>query len=267
MIDTLLPDDIATHVKNIDKDRFFLSLFAPKTAHHDLIVLYAFHHELVKISSAVNEPMAGKIRFQWWWDVVHGKADNASSHPLGPELLKLTKKLDIEFFENLIEGREVDLEKRPFETVQDMYDYFDKTSVTLLKMATVIHREYVDEDHLKQWGRGFGMAILLRHITHDAQRGRLMLPKDIFPYELDAVKPGNPELKLAVQKLCDGVDMPSIKWRDSKTSLSLYGYLARLYLKEIKRRNFDVFDERLFKKRPFLAEFKTAFKALIRRRS
>ena len=139
-----------------------------------------------------------------------------------------------------------------------------------MQMAAQLCDEGNDEDVLRVWGRAFGIVVLLRNISYDAARGKVLLPYALFPHDHTAVSPHSEALKMAVQTLCDdALEMLKAnkkKAKKVKTHVSLFGDLAWLYLKEIKRRDYNVFDARLLKKRPFMAEFKIAFKALTKRR-
>ncbi|MBL4839118.1 MAG: squalene/phytoene synthase family protein, partial [Kordiimonadaceae bacterium] len=57
-------------VKQDDRDRYLVSLFAPAAAQAGIWALFAFNQEVAKIRETVSEPMLGEIRLQWWLDVV-----------------------------------------------------------------------------------------------------------------------------------------------------------------------------------------------------
>ena len=53
-----------------DYDRYLSALFAPVGSREALFALIAFNHEVARIPEAVSEPMLGRIRLQWWREVV-----------------------------------------------------------------------------------------------------------------------------------------------------------------------------------------------------
>ena len=53
-----------------DYDRYLSALFAPVGSREALFALIAFNHEIARIPEAVSEPMLGRIRLQWWREVV-----------------------------------------------------------------------------------------------------------------------------------------------------------------------------------------------------
>ena len=74
-------------VARTDKERYWATLFAPAERRDALYALYAFDHELSRVTKVVREPMAGEVRFQWWSDVVEGSRDpEAAGHPVAAAL-------------------------------------------------------------------------------------------------------------------------------------------------------------------------------------
>jgi phytoene synthase len=76
-----------TLVREADKDRFLATLFAPAQNRPALFALYAFDIEARRVASAVREPMAGEIRFQWWRDVITGEGHSGGS-PVATALIE-----------------------------------------------------------------------------------------------------------------------------------------------------------------------------------
>ena len=73
---------------------YLAALSAPANRRAALLSVWAFEAELARIPATVSEPMMGRIRLQWWLDVLPGIAGGrAPSHPVaralephGPEL-------------------------------------------------------------------------------------------------------------------------------------------------------------------------------------
>ena len=57
-------------VRDQDRDRFLLSLFAPADRREALWALFAFNHEIAKTREVVTEMQLGLIRLQWWREQV-----------------------------------------------------------------------------------------------------------------------------------------------------------------------------------------------------
>ena len=70
-------------VRHNDKDRFLASLFAPSEERIFLLALYAFDIETAKVREAVQDPMVGNIRLQWWHEAMAGlRNEEADAHPV-----------------------------------------------------------------------------------------------------------------------------------------------------------------------------------------
>ena len=53
-----------------DYDRYLSAVFAPAARREALFALIAFNHEIARIPEVVSEPMLGRIRLQWWREVL-----------------------------------------------------------------------------------------------------------------------------------------------------------------------------------------------------
>src|SRR5215469_407438 len=61
---------VAALVRQHDHDRFQTALFAPSAQREALFALYAFNYEIARVRETVREPMLGRIRLQWWREVI-----------------------------------------------------------------------------------------------------------------------------------------------------------------------------------------------------
>ncbi len=135
----MLPQTVISNLKKVDPDRYRSALFAEKLYRDRLNVLYAFHYELAKVPELVSEPMIGAIRYQWWRDAIEeiysGKAVRA--HEISTPLSEMLRETAISRFwvDRLIEGRERDIDPRPFENIEDAREYCRQTSGVLLQIA------------------------------------------------------------------------------------------------------------------------------------
>ncbi|MGI9499368.1 MAG: squalene/phytoene synthase family protein [Geminicoccaceae bacterium] len=110
-IDNLSP--LATNVRLQSPDRYLATLFAPPACRDSLFALYAFDHEIARVQTIAQEPVAGLIRLQWWQDIVDGfKCGEAVAHPVVQELRRavIEDGLDPAYLKRAIDGR-----RRPFE--------------------------------------------------------------------------------------------------------------------------------------------------------
>lgn len=61
--------------RKFDSDAIYPSYFAPAAARPAYLALRAFNVELATIDDNVSNPMAGRMRYQWWRDAVKGIFD------------------------------------------------------------------------------------------------------------------------------------------------------------------------------------------------
>src|SRR5258707_10959945 len=69
---------VAALVRRHDHDRFQTVLFAPAARREALFALYAFNHEIARVRERVSEPTLGRIRLEWWREII------AAAYESGP---------------------------------------------------------------------------------------------------------------------------------------------------------------------------------------
>ena len=127
-----------------------------------LFALYAFHAELAKIPELVREPMMGRIRYQWWRDCVEEIYANGPvrQHEVSTPLAEMVAQTGLSRFhlDRVIDGRERDLDPRPFGSITEATDYADATSGALMTAALAI----VGAEPAPAAGRAWGLTGLAR---------------------------------------------------------------------------------------------------------
>lgn len=90
--------------------------------------------------------------------------------------------LSHEYFEAVLLGVEMDLEKRRYATFQELENYCDKVAVAVGYLCLQIfgacgprHKQYA-----KNLGMAFQLTNILRDISEDARRDRLYIPREDF---------------------------------------------------------------------------------------
>ncbi len=100
--------------READYDRYLSALFAPAGSREALFALIAFNHEIARIPEAVSEPMLGRIRLQWWREVVDAAyaGEPARRHEVAVPLTDAIRawNLDRAPLDALLDAREGDLE-------------------------------------------------------------------------------------------------------------------------------------------------------------
>src|SRR5262245_16460487 len=82
----------ASLVREVDRDRYLATLFAPAEKRDALSALYAFDAEISRVRDLAREPMPGEIRLQWWREVLQGeRGSEAAANPIAAALEILTR--------------------------------------------------------------------------------------------------------------------------------------------------------------------------------
>ncbi len=160
-----LHDDVISRLKVADPDRVRAAMFAEETTRERLLLLYAFHLELAKVPELVSEPVIGQIRYQWWRDAIAEiyEGRDVRKHEITTPLRHLLLEYDIPRYwvDQLIDGRERDIDPRPFKNLTDAQDYCANTSGVLMKIAVKLCGVDPSED-IDSAGTAWGLTGLAR---------------------------------------------------------------------------------------------------------
>lgn len=160
-----LHDDVISRLKVADPDRVRAAMFAQESVRERLLLLYAFHLELAKIPELVSEPMIGQIRYQWWRDAIAEiyEGESVRKHEITTPLSHLLLKYEIPRYwvDQLIDGRERDIDPRPFQDLTEVQDYCANTSGVLMKIAVKLCGKD-PADFIEAAGTAWGLTGLAR---------------------------------------------------------------------------------------------------------
>jgi phytoene synthase len=172
---SMLSEPTLSQLKSVDPDRLRACVFADKDGRERLQLLYAFHYELAKVPELVSEPMVGQIRYQWWRDAIAEIYEGKSvrKHEVATLLADMLLDYDVPRFwiDRLIDGRERDLDPRPFANIDEAKDYCRQTSGVLMQIAVKLLGTEPSEAVLLV-GEAWGMTGLARAYGH-YQKGML----------------------------------------------------------------------------------------------
>ena len=229
-------------MKRLDPDRFFLSLFAPAVKRDALWALFAFNHEIAKTREVVSETQLGLIRLQWWREEI-GKIYEqgvASENEVLQALCDSIQEYDLpqEMFENLIYGREFDLEGVLPSTIEGTLKYIEATNVPLMALVGKV----LGVGTFEAVAMNYGIIGLVRAIPFHAMQDRCYLPENRLREE------GVNEYALYKGKDVEGI-VPIVKElagsfediRPRGRFMKATQIWAEMYLKHLKTHDFDVF--------------------------
>ncbi|MCU4159494.1 squalene/phytoene synthase family protein [Acidiphilium sp. AL] len=168
---------LAALVRRADPDRFLGAIFAPAALRRDLLLLYAFNHELARAREVASSGPLALIRLHWWREVVEGARRD---HPLAAALRATLEKgtFDAGDLLGLIDAREAEAEPVPDRAA--FLAYARGTSGGLMRIAGRLLGA-ADANGLAalgDLGTGYAIAAILRAAPALRAAGRDLLPQD-----------------------------------------------------------------------------------------
>ncbi len=245
-------------VREHDKDRFLLGLIGNKDQRDALWALFAFHHEIAKTREIVSDTTIGLIRLQWWRDALDRiyADEKPPKNVIVENLRDAIKVYDLPRadFDDLLYGREFDLEDAAPADIDGLVKYIDHVSVPLTKLCLRILGEDFCEN-ARDVSRAFSLAGLLRAIPFYASHHRCYLPQNLLEHhdiDPEMIYRNGPVtgLKLAVQDIATHGHAYNQDTQVNSRYLKVMKYMTRYYLKRLYRMEYDVFDARLNHKTP-----------------
>ncbi len=172
-------DDVkacAALVHKADPDRFLAAMAAPVAARAILFPIYALNVEVARAPWVTQEPMIAEMRLQWWRDALQEIAQGPTvrRHEVVTPLSRVLSPHLAEKMDKYVAVRRWDIYRDPFED-QDHFDaYIDHSSGTLLVAASQALGP-ADEEVVRDFGYGVGVANWFRAIPDLEARGRIPL--------------------------------------------------------------------------------------------
>jgi phytoene synthase len=242
-----------------DRDRFQTALFAPADRREALFALYAFNYEIARIREAVREEMLGRIRLQWWREIVETAYSGGPPrrHDAVEALSEAINRYDLtqSCFDRLIDAREADLPGSPPPTLAALEAYCDASSGSLIQVAAEALGFCGDAAAAasREVGIAFALAGLLRAMPYHAADGRSYLPGE-FGVDPDDYRKcrATPGLRGAVAAIAGAAARHLASARANRRAIPrsaqaafLPATIADRYLKTLKRVENDPFDPAL----------------------
>jgi len=236
----------------------FVLLSSPQR--NAMCAIYAFMRYCDDLS---DEPGATRAAIDKWRGEMEAALEgNFSEHPVWPAFYHTVRRFCIphQYFREMIDGVQSDLEPRRFETFQQLYRYcYQVASVVGL---TIIHIFGFDTKSAlplaEKCGVAFQLTNILRDIREDAERGRIYLPAEdlrrfgVTEEDLSAGHRNEAFLRLMAFE----AERARAYYNESRTLLDLIHPRSRaslwalisIYsrlLERIERSNYDVFRRRV----------------------
>ena len=170
---------VRASARSTEPDRYLAALLAPRFLCADLIAVAAFVGEVSRIPLAVNEPMMGEVRLQWWSDAfVNLRNDIATGNPIADAIGAAirTHELPEALFLNMIEARLSDLDPHPLLSDAGVDTYFNDTEGGAFQLAAQVlgvNREPGVSELMAVAGQAYGRVRLLRSLPRAFAKRRV----------------------------------------------------------------------------------------------
>ena len=180
---TMTPDQYCQDRAARSGSSFYYSfLFLPPERRRAITALYAFCREVDDVVDEVSEPQVAAAKLQWWREEVGRLFAGQPQHPVTRALVPHVAQLNLpaEYFEEVIDGMEMDLEQGSYRTFSELRLYCHRAAgvVGLMSAEVFGYQDRRTLDYAARLGLGFQLINILRDVREDARRGRIYLPQD-----------------------------------------------------------------------------------------
>ena len=154
----------------------------PRAKRDGMSALYAFCREVDDLADDESIPVdQRRNQLRRWREDVRSACDGGSPQmPVNRELQPIINQyhLPFNYFDELIQGVEMDLEIKRYETFQDLevYCYRVASLVGLLSIEIFGYHHPACRDYAIFLGKALQLTNILRDVKADAERGRIYLP-------------------------------------------------------------------------------------------
>lgn len=156
--------------------------FLPTAQRHTLTALHAFFYEISEIKHKCQDIDVAKAKFQWWQQEITRTFENASQHPICQALTEPIQHYQLQqhYFQEIVEGLQLDLEVTGYAKFEDLEEYCKHTSSVLSLLGTQV-LGYQNDSTLKyaeQLGIALQLTYILRGLRRDTLKRRIYIPQD-----------------------------------------------------------------------------------------
>ena len=263
------PADLVARITRRSRSNFYYGFLAlPRPRRDALYAVYAFCRtvdDIADVGQARGDDPATlhQALGEWREEVARCyAADGVPAHPIGRRLQAAVQAFPIprDALEAIVDGVESDLDRRTYETMDDLYPYCYRVASAVGLCAIEIFG-YTDP-RARQYAVDLGLALQLTNIVRDvgtdARAGRVYLPQEdlrAFGVSADDLREGRygPGFVRLMQREAERArgfyraawaSYPAVDAR-SLVPAEIMGRIYFALLHEIERRRFRVLDDRV----------------------
>ncbi len=241
---------------------YYSFLFLPPDQRQAITALYAFCREVDDVVDECSDVGVARTKLDWWRAELDRCFDGEPTHPVTTALLNPVheRNLPREYFQEIIDGMEMDLERTRYESFSDLALYCHRVAgvVGLLSAEIFGYRDRHTLKYAETLGTAFQLTNILRDVREDAERGRIYLPLDelfehrVNPHDLLRLEPGEGMRGLCRHQAQRARDyyrraldyLPDIDREAQRSGLIMAG-IYRTLLDEIESDGFRVMEHRV----------------------
>jgi phytoene synthase len=179
----MTPDDYCQQQTAASGSSFYYSfMFLPPPRRRAITALYAFCREVDDVVDECSEPELARIKLNWWREEVGRLFHDTPRHPVTRALAGPVRQFNLaeEYFMEIIDGMEMDLERTQYESFKELslYCYRAASVVGILSVEIFGYTDRRTLTYANDLGMSFQLTNSLRDVREDAGRGRIYIPAD-----------------------------------------------------------------------------------------
>lgn len=260
--------------KTVQSNFFYSFLFLPKSKRDAIIDIYGFCRAIDDIVDDIVEQTDGghthaeaQIELNRWREELDNLYAGNPTMPISGKLQGVLERFPMpkEYFQEMINGCEMDLLRNRYETFDELYQYcYRVAAITgLMCIEIFTYRSPGAKDYAVNLGIALQLTNILRDLKEDAARGRVYLPlEDLrrFGYSEDDLAAGktNDNFRRLMKFECErarsyyqrAAECLSEEDRPTMTAAVTMGKIYYRLLEQIEHFDYDVFNNHIRLHRP-----------------
>ena len=240
---------------------YYSFLLLPKPKRMAMCALYAFLRRTDDLGDSSASAAERRAALETWRAALARSTNGEYDDPLLPALSDTIDAFDvpIEHLESVIDGVEMDLEPRRYDTFEQLEQYCHRVASAVgLACLRIWGCNGGAEEPARRWGVAFQMTNILRDLKEDAARHRIYLPREDFErfrYTADDLRAGvrderfrqlmRFEIDRTERLYAEGARLEAALSPDGQRIFGSMVAVYRALLDEIKRLDGDVLTTRV----------------------
>lgn len=163
---------------------YYSFMFLPEKQRLAITTLYAFCREVDDVVDECHDADVARAKLNWWRQEIHNTFNkgNKPNHPVCLELVNIIEQFTLpqEYFLEIIDGMEMDLQQTRYDTFADLGLYCYRVASVVGLMAAEIfgYQDKKTLEYANKLGLAFQLTNILRDVREDASLGRIYIPAE-----------------------------------------------------------------------------------------